>query len=166
MLGLPCFLILPESPRWLANNGRKESCEEVLLKIAKWNRREVTLDQRQEIRAILSKIEREAHQTSEENLNILNMFRNGNLKKTLILLLNWITVCVGSYTLLLNSTKLSGDLFINYSLSVVLGDLPGTFALMVTMKYFGRRFNMFYVQTVVGLCCLVLAFTPKTVSIS
>ena len=23
-LGLPCFFVLPESPRWLANNGRKE----------------------------------------------------------------------------------------------------------------------------------------------
>ena len=34
LLGLPCFLILPESPRWLANNGKKEESEKILMKIA------------------------------------------------------------------------------------------------------------------------------------
>ena len=70
--------------------------------------------------------------------------------KTLILLFNWITVCVGGYTLLLNATKLHGDVFINYTLVVLAGDLPGTAAMLVTLRYFGRRFNLFYTQFILG----------------
>ena len=70
--------------------------------------------------------------------------------KTLILLFNWVTVCVGAYTLMLNATKLYGDLFLNYTLVVLVGDLPGTIALLFTLKFFGRRFNLFYTQFILG----------------
>ena len=68
----------------------------------------------------------------------------------MILLLNWVTICLGSYTLLLNSTKLYGDLFLNYTLVVLVGELPGTIALLFTLKFFGRRLNLFIVQFVLG----------------
>ena len=77
-------------------------------------------------------------------------------------MLNWISVCVGNYTLILNITKLSGDIYINWLLSTTLGDIPGTIALMITLKYFGRRFNLLYTQFLLGFCCLVLGFLPKT----
>ena len=48
--------------RWLANNGQKEAAEEILLKIARWNRKEISLEQREEIRKILSNIEKDSHQ--------------------------------------------------------------------------------------------------------
>ena len=81
------------------------------------------------------------------------------------MLLNWITVNISQYTLLLNTTKLHGNIFVNYIMSVLVGDLPGTFALLITMKYFGRRFNLFYAQTIIGVCCVLLAFLPKSVSL-
>jgi hypothetical protein len=59
--------------RWLANNGRKEDAEDILLKIAKGNKRNVSLKQREEIRNILSRVEQDSHQ--ETNLNFLNMFQ-------------------------------------------------------------------------------------------
>ncbi len=58
--------------------------------------------------------------------------------------------------------KLHGDIFVNFVLSVLVGDIPGTFALIITMKYFGRKFNLFYLQYTVGICCLILAFVPNT----
>ena len=76
-------------------------------------------------------------------------------------MLNWISVCLAVYTLTFNATKLSGNIYINWLLSNTVGDIPGTIALIVTLKYFGRRFNLFYVQFVCGICCLVLAFMPK-----
>jgi hypothetical protein len=44
-----------------------------LLKIAKGNKRNVSLKQREEIRNILSRVEQDSHQ--ETNLNFLNMFQ-------------------------------------------------------------------------------------------
>ena len=85
--------------RWLANNGQKEAAEEILLKIARWNRKEISLEQREEIRKILSNIEKDSHQITETKLNPITMFKGSNLKNTLIMLLNWVTVNVGAYTL-------------------------------------------------------------------
>lgn len=111
----------------------------------------------------MTKIEKAGVHKQEKNLNPIHMFYKANIKKTVIVLFNWITVCVGSYTLILNATRLHGDLFLNFILAGVLGDVPGTIALTVTMKYFSRRFNLFYMQATLGLSCLVLAFMPKEV---
>ena len=51
---------------------------------------------------------------------------------------------------MLNATKLYGDLFLNYTLVVLVGDLPGTMVLLFTLKFFGRRFNLFYTQFILG----------------
>ena len=64
--------------RWLANNGRKEDAEEVLLKIAKGNRRKISLKQREEIRTILSQIDEDSHQATEKNLSFLDNYRTWN----------------------------------------------------------------------------------------
>ena len=150
--------------RWLASNGKKEIAEDILLKIARWNKKHITVDERQEIRRILTNIEEDSSQTSETKLNVVNMFKGKNFKNTLIMLLNWVTVNVGTYTLLLNTTKLNGDLFINFILSTLIGEFPGVFVLMVTMKFFGRRMNMFLMQAILGTCCIIMAFLPKSVS--
>ena len=165
-MAIPCLYLIPESPRWLANNGRKEDAEKILLKAAKWNRKPVSAKQLESIQQILNKVEKDSKQSTETNLNILDMFKRSNLKKTTIMLFNWITACLGSYTLLLNSTRLHGNLFLNYLLSSLAGDIPGTLTLMFTLNYFSRRANLFFFQTVTGICCLILAFVPQEVSIS
>ena len=66
--------------------------------------------------------------------------------------------------LVLNTTKLNGDIFINFMLSTLVGELPGVFVLMVTMKFFGRRLNLFSMQATLGICCVIMAFLAKTVS--
>ena len=89
------------------------------------------------------------------------MVRRGHLRTTLIMLFNWAVVCVSFYTLTLNSTRLYGDIFVNYMLATVVSDLPITLVLLVTLKYFTRRFNLFYCQLIVAVSALVMAFLPK-----
>ena len=168
-IGIACafsllmFFIIPESVRWLAINGKRYLAEKVLVKIAKRNGKTISIRQMKEIKTILQHVEKEASlKKNQENLHPLDMLRKSHLKITLIMMINWISVCVGTYTLILNNTKLSGDIYINWLLSTTLGDIPGTIALIITLKYFGRRFNLFYMQFLLGFCCLVLAFLPKT----
>ena len=138
--------------------------EKILHNAATWNGKVLTEESKDEISRILDKVANESKTASQSTLNILHMFAKKNLKKTLIILLNWITTCLGAYTLMLNVVDLSGDLFVNFILMALFGDIPGIIALLVTMKYFGRRFNFCYMQALLGICCLVLAFIPKSVS--
>ena len=151
LLPLPLYFIIPESPRWLAMNGKLQSAEEVLTKIGRRNGKNMSDHQIQIIRNTLASIEKDANKTEgQENLSPLDMFRPTHVAKTLILLFNWVTIVIGVYTLSLNATKLSGDLFLNYSLVVLAGSFPGTFALLISLKFFGRRFNLFYTQFILG----------------
>ena len=88
------------------------------------------------------------------------MLKDGYWKETLVLVLSWISICLGVYTLTFNSTRLSGSIFLNHTLAVTC-DLPGTFCLFVTLKYFPRKINFFYTQFGLGIACLILAFIPK-----
>ena len=151
LIPFPCYFVVPESPRWLAINGKLNLADQILRTIARRNGKTLTEDERSLIKSTLILIEKDANKTKgQEKLTPLDMFRRGHLIKTMILLLNWVTVCVGAYTLVLNSTKLYGDLFTNYTLVVLVGDLPGTISLLITLRFFGRRFNLFYTQFILG----------------
>ena len=164
---LPCFYFLPESPRWLASNKQIIKAEKVLIRAAKMNGKSLSEENLEDIKNVLTSIDREARtqETPKFNFNVTYMFDTAKTTKTtVILLFNWITLTFGNFTLLLSATKLHGDLFANYIMASVLGDVPGTLVLLITMKYFSRRVNIFACQTLVFICCLILAFLPKEVS--
>ena len=89
------------------------------------------------------------------------MMNSKNLKKTIIMTLNWIIVCVTTFTLAFNVTKLSGNVFLNATLLVVLGDTPGKCFVWLTMKYCSRRLSLFIFHVLAGLFCIVIASLPK-----
>ncbi len=118
-IGIVTAFFMPESIRWLASNNRKEEAVNVLLTAAKWNRKqEITEDQKTQIRVILDQMEAGSKEKNETTLNPLTMFKTAaSIKKTLILLFTWSTVNLGNWTLTLNSTRLSGNVFTNYRFS-------------------------------------------------
>ena len=161
-LALPPLIIIPESPRWLSINRQSKKAEQVLLKIARWNQRNISDEQHVKLSSILKQIETECEQQHEKDLGFLDMIRSKtNQKKTFIIMLNWIIVCVSCFTLALNVTKLSGNVFVNTIMLSLLGDIPGKVLVGVTLKYFSRRLNLFLCQFLVGVFCTILAFLPK-----
>ena len=161
------FFIVPESARWLVLNGDKEKAAENLCAIAKRNGKTLSNEDKREIDTVLENIQSKSNKDdSKKQLNPVDMFRGSYLKTTAIMLFNWVTVCVASYTFLLNSTKLYGDFFINFILANVGGDIPGTFVLMLTLTYFSRKFNMFYCNLVIGAACIVTGLIPKDYNIA
>ena len=139
-IAIPAFLIIPESPRWLSVNCKGEIAETVFLKIARWNRRNLSHDDKLKINSILRRLENNVDSNQEKKLDFRDMMNSKNVNKTIIIMLNWIIVCVTTFTLALNVTHLSGNVFLNTALLAFLGDLPGKLIVGVTLKFFSRRF--------------------------
>ena len=76
-------------------------------------------------------------------------------------MLYWTAVEMASYTLYLNVTKLSGNIYANYTLRI-LSELAGTLVCGITLHCFSRRLNLFIFQLLLGLFCVILAFLPKS----
>ena len=165
-MALPAFLIIPESPRWLSTNSQSEEAERVLLKIARWNRRNLSRDEKQKIASILGKVQDNVDLNQEKKLGFRDMMNSNNAKKTIVIMLNWIIVCVTCFTLALNVTRLTGNVFLNSALLAILGDLPGKILVGITLKIFSRRLNLFACQFLVGLFCVIVAFLPKNYNLA
>ena len=103
-LAFPALLVIPESPRWLSVNSKVELAEREIFKMARWNGRCLSTIEKRQISSILGQFQRHNYLNDGERLSIKDMFNSKNLTKTLIMMLNWITVCVTCFTLSLNVT--------------------------------------------------------------
>ena len=165
-IGISCIVVLvawfitPESLRWLAQNGKRDEAHILLARIAKWNRKKISPEHWEEIDQILDEIQESAGHKIEQNLSPLTMFTRGYLLTSVILVLAWVTTNMGSFTLTLNATKLSGNIFLNFILSSLV-DIPMAVVLLFTLDSLGRRLNLSLCVGMLGTSCLVLAFVPK-----
>ena len=149
----------PESIRWQVQNGQKDKAVTQLLIIAKGNNRILSKAQITEINEIMSRIEETALEKTEKKLSPFVMFKSGYLLTTSVLILGWVSVCVGSYTLYFSSSELSGNVFVNMAL-VQLTDLPAAFIMYICLRLFKRKTVTTSVFLFFGICCLTLAFMP------
>ena len=158
-LTLPLYFLLPESQRWLSQNGFEEDAFKVLLKMAKINGRKLDDNDKLNMRSLVKALAEESHQT-EDKLRPWDMFRKGHFVKSCILIFGWITSCISFYALSLNSTSLSGDIFENYFLARTSGFVTAALVL-IFVNWIGRRISFVISHQVLGFSCIILAFIPK-----
>ena len=158
---LPLYFLMPESPRWLAQNGHKEEAIKVLLNIAKINGKILSSNDELKIRKILAEITSTSHDT-EDTLTPLDMFKHGQMVKSLILNFAWVVTCVSFYAIGLNSSLLSGNVIMNFFLARTTNfGATAYIVLTVNFKCIGRRLSLSIAYFILGISCLVLAFLPK-----
>merc|ERR1719305_1433099 len=90
-----------------------------------------------------------------KKLSPLHMFKQHYISRTLILILGWTCTCVGYYSLALNSTKISGDIFLNFYLATLVDALT-CLVFMVTLDRLGRKWNLVFALALLGICCIIL----------
>ena len=112
-----------------------------------------------QIEAMVHNIATEQKETSER-LTPLDMFKHGQLVKTLVLFFAWITVCMTAYTLGLNATHLSGHIALNFLLSRITA-LPMTVIMYFTVNRFGRVKTLGSSHITMGIFCLYLSGVCK-----
>merc|ERR1719445_436289 len=157
---LPMYFLIPESVRWLAQNGKEDESMDALLRIARINGKILSKDDKAKIASMVKEIANESKFT-EDRLTPIDMFRRGHLTKTLILIFAWITSCISFYALGLNSTDLSGNIMLNFFLTRTSG-FGVAIGIILIANNWGRVKSLVLSHTLLGLSCIGLAFIPKT----
>lgn len=103
------------------------------------------------------------YDTTGDKLTILDMFRHGQLKKTLILLLAWVVTCTSFYAIGLNSSDLNGNIIFNFMITRT-GEIIEAVYILLTANYIGRRYTLSIAHLFMGFSMLAMGFIPKEYS--
>ncbi|XP_005797878.2 solute carrier family 22 member 13-like isoform X1 [Xiphophorus maculatus] len=144
-----CFL--PESPRWLVSQGKKEEALKELQRAAKANKRNVTAD-------LLDKINVEC---SPNRKNMVDIFRVAYLRKnTVIMAFNWFAATFLFYGLSLNIGSFGLNIYLT---QLIFGfiEIPANMAGLTLIQRFGRRICEAGFLIFGGVSCLVAIIVPK-----
>lgn len=138
VFGLFIVNTIPESPRWLASQGRYDEAEAVLKKISMENgfgNKHVSL--------------RRAKSTSKSgssvrSYGILDLFTNiSTCIITLIMIISWFVNSLVYYGLSLNVKNLGGNMYVNFVLAGLV-EIPSYLLTVVLLNWSGRRKSLFY----------------------
>ncbi|KAL4003515.1 Sugar transporter family protein [Acanthocheilonema viteae] len=138
------FFVFPESPTWLHSKNRLVEMRESEKKIARI--------------AGIPYIEVE-HKMVEKNNRLIDVIRQSTYAKRLFILwLIWFTASLSGYAIDLNSSRISGNLFVNQALfSVLIAASKIVLVIYDTVnKDFNRRKLHQYAQLAVCICFLTL----------
>lgn len=149
-MALPCAVyifyicFIPESPRWLLSNGRKNEARDILRKLAKRNGKELT-------EMTLNLLESEDKSSSGKIWQLLST--KTLAVRTAVICFNWIVVGMAYYGALLNVGNLGGDYFLNFFLLNVVGFPVKVFSIPLMEKLGRKRLYVIYMM-IAGIVCV------------
>ena len=149
VFGLLIMNQVPESPRWLASQGRYDEAEAILHKVAMENgfgNKHVSL-----------KRTKSASKAGcpERSYGILDLFTNrSTCMLTLIMIVSWFVNSHVYYGLSLNVKNLGGNMYVNFILAGLV-EIPSYGLTVFLLNWSGRRKSLFYFMMGAAASCYV-----------
>ena len=150
------LLKLPESLRWLLANNRNHQAQQVLDRIAQFNKVPLT--------AHLLLDEEVEEETCEVRPaappSMACLFTHPTLRlRFVIMALNWVVTTLGYYGLSLSSAALGNDVFSSFALAAAM-EIPSYIFCMLSLDRVGRRGILAFSQILAGSTCVLAALLP------
>lgn len=142
---------IPESARWLLDQGKTEEAKKLILRVAAINKRTVP-------DTILEKI---AEKKVVRKGGILILIRSHVLRKYfLTITLAWISLNLSYYCLSFNVGNFGLDIFLT-QLMFGLTEIPGHILCIFILEYLGRKISLMSTLLTGGFTCFLILAVPQ-----
>ncbi|XP_013412219.2 organic cation transporter protein [Lingula anatina] len=144
------WLTLPESFRWLLSRGRHSEAEELLRKVARWNKVDV---KEGDIQGVL-KTSRDAKALAETFTPLDLVKTRRRLAITASMCFIWMVNGMVYYGVSLGTEDLGGNLYVNFTLMGAI-EIPAYAFAIYAVNKIGRRTTLIGTMLLGGIGCLV-----------
>ncbi len=173
------FWLVPESPRWLITKNRSNDAYKIFKRIARSNKKTIeNLNELEELN-LTNNNNNNKNENSTSNIaanendkqstfsiieTLKIFFKSKKLMiRSSVILLNWLTNTFVYYGISFNTSALSGDPYLNFTLSVFV-ELIAIITCQFTLEKFGRKKPYAINMVITGVALLLIQFVPKEMS--
>jgi len=147
-------LVMPESSRWLLSTGQTGRAVQIMRRIAKFNKKQVTEETFKQFEDLCRREKEELDRG--DKLSVFNLFRERNTRKnSLWVMFLFLIIYIVFDATVRNVNNLKISIYYSFMVSVAL-ELPADISAMIGLTYLGRRVSAIASLGLCAICILIV----------